>query len=281
MTANTYQHAIELIKTDQTAAAIELLLQQAHYLRVLQRSKLILLSSRLKRLQQQKVKGIIDPSQSAYQVRRNRINNDLLQWIDMTRAFRIRPTSWIRWVLIGISLVCFGAYLNFLNAPINKFFLDELYYQPGELVIPIYKTSGYPEKLDFYFGLTPADSAYSLASPELPRLTINPGATQALLVQDHLQWTKRQGIRVILSDPGRYELKIPFSSGENLDTAHLRTCLSIYPSEDEGLITLSEIRWYEHLYFGHWPMVFLLTGILCILGLVALHQFRRALLETI
>lgn len=281
MTTKTYQHAIELIRMDQTAAAIELLLQQAHYLRVFHRTKLILLSSRLKRLQQQKIKGIIDPGQSAYQIRRNRINDDLLQWIEMTRTIRAKPIAWLRWVLISTSLICFGAYLHFLSAPIDKFFVDNIYYQQGQLVIPLYKTIGSPEKLDLYFGLTPTDSAFSLASPELSHLAISQVASQETLVKDYKQWNKRQGIRVILSDPGRYEIKVPFSSGENLDTAHLRTCLSIYPSESEGVITLSELHWYEHLYFGLWPIVFLLTGILCALGSIAISLYRKTTPDTI
>ncbi|MBX2874517.1 MAG: hypothetical protein KTR30_20510 [Saprospiraceae bacterium] len=275
MTNKIYQQAIELIRKDETASAIELLLQQTHVLQIFHKIKLILLSSRLNRLQLQKIKGIIDPSQSAYQVRRNSINDDLLQWLEMARSIQVKPISWLPWILISTSLICFGAYLHFLQAPSGKFFVDTIQYQQGQLIIPLYKTTGTPEKLDLYFALTPTDSTYSLASPELSHLAVSEVATQQTLVADFRQWEKRQGIQVILSDPGRYEIKVPFSSGDKLDETHLRTCLSIYPSGKEGVITLSNIQWHEHLYFGLWPILFLLVGIVCTLGGMTIYGYRR------
>lgn len=266
MTTETYQQAIELIRKDQTANAIELLLQDAHYFQVFHRTKLILLSARIKRLQRQKIKGTIDPGQSDYQVRRNQINDDLLQWLEMSKNIGDARFYWLRWVMISVSLVGFLAYQHFMQTPADQLWVDSVTYQEEQLSISLYRPHGTPENLDLFFSVPPTDSNYLLVSDSLGHMEVSNTPTQQTLVADFREWHRRQGIKVNLADPGWYEIKVPLYTEDRVDLGRLSNFLDVYPSGGTQLLQISGMVWHQYFYFGIWPMVFLVASILTSLG---------------
>lgn len=266
MTTDTYQQAIELIRKDQTANAIELLLQHAHYFQVFQRTKLILLSARLKRLERQKIKGIIDPGKSDYQLRRNQINDDLLQWLELTQNTGEVRFSWLRWAMISTSLVGLLAYQYFTQSPADQLWVDSVSYQEEQLSISLYRPHGTPESLDLFFSVPPADSNYLLVSDSLEHMEVSNMPTHRTLVGDYREWHRRQGIKVSLADPGWYEIKVPLYTEDPVDLNRLSNYLDVYPSGGTQLLQISGMAWYQYFYFGIWPRVFLIASILTSVG---------------
>ncbi len=261
MTTETYQQAIELIRKDQTANAIEFLWQHSHYIHVFQRIKLILLSARLKRLQQQKIKGIIDPGKSEYQVQRNRINDDLLQLLGIGQPPRQKAWNWVFSVSIMMMVLILGTWALIQYSPRSELALGKARYEAEQLIIPILSHSGTSDNFDLHFILPQADHTQKLKSKSLTYMEVIGGIEKELLVDDPMDWSWKQGITVNFPKSGWYELKIPLTCSAEIDPLQLQDHLIVRPTGKAFQLELGGISWLQYLTSGHWPMLFLIGGL--------------------
>ncbi|NET33766.1 MAG: hypothetical protein F6K19_17380 [Cyanothece sp. SIO1E1] len=273
MTTETYQQAIELIRRDQTANAIELLLQHAHYFQVFQRTKLILLSARLKRLDRQKIKGIIHPGKSDYQLRRNRINDDLLHFLETVQSPIQKAWNWTFYISTITIMLLLGTWTWIHFSPKNDLALGKARYESEQLIIPVFKQSATTDNFDVHFILPQADSTKKLKSKSLLYMEVIGGIEKEILVDDPLDWSWKQGVTVNFPKSGWYELKIPLTCSAEVNPLQLQDHLIVRPAGKAFQLELGDVNWSEYLTSGNWPMLFLM-GVLgsAILLLITLLQ---------
>lgn len=269
MDATTIQSIKSLIAKDEIHKAIKKLDEAAGILFPVSRIQLLMLNSRLNRLEKENHAGII--SHEILTLHKNRINNDLIHLLN--RLTNKRNNQYIHWVLWLIVIICGGLFFYGKTANTQGLKVEEPIVEATSIVYNIHKLEKDYNQYDLYFTVPKKAKELSL-KPHI-KLVKEDGQiveTKEILIGDVMLWKKSQGIKIHFPDrKGKFQLQIPIDTqSKNLTEFSIKNALTIKSNDTDARSGYDVFEWKHQLINSFWEWILkagIISSLLISLGM--------------